>query len=1024
MSSSKDALGVPAAVSGSGSGTGNTARRRHKRSKSTSDARRSPLAHLSPTKSGRGPTTTHSSSASSAHSSPARRAVPRAAVGAGSDSTDALPVFGDASAPLLAADGSPAASDPAPASTHGSPTARRLVHSSTPIVRDKHRRAASFSSISRSRSGTRDASGHSGTLDSLEAGGSSGEDLAAEEEFHPTSRAPAQDWFAGGGVYVDGPTIRDAFGRTLQLRGVNLCGSSKLPTTPHADNPEHPEFYDTRNVSFIGRPLPLEDAHEHFSRLSHWGLTFVRLLVPWEALEHAGPGIYDEAYIDYLIKLCELMPKYGIRCFIDPHQDVWSRFSGGSGAPGWTFEVAGLDIRKFKATGAAHVHNAHVAGHCDCTVDPVTGVYTPNAKADASKTHGDLPHQPMLWPTNYTKLASATMFTLFFAGATFAPNRCIDGENIQHYLQRHYFAAYRHLAARVRHLDAVLGFEVMNEPHQGYVGLHSLERFDPMEALLLGDNPSALQSFCLGLGLEQEVEVWVKSWPIPSRKHSTRVLNAEGVRVWLPGYTCPWLEEGVYAFPDPEEYAGQPPEVLKPDYFTKHPRTKQAVDFNQDFYLPFINMYAVAIQQAFPDALILAEPIPQELPPVFTQQVPNLVYAPHWYDLKSVFSKAFDGFITHDVPALRVSRNLIAATYFGLQGAKRNYANQLRKLHATGKERVGNVPCVIGECGIPMDLNRRAAFDTGNYAHHNNFLDAVISAMEANLLHFTLWNYNPGNDNTHGDYWNGEDFSIFSPRQGVQYSLKSEERRNRRKNKIKAFALDPKVASAAAAAGASAGKRRGGGSAVAASSGSSSSGGEESAMARPSERSKLLTIPKDRDLSASAGSPVSPNTPFDITELFFNEDLQHHMGGRVLDAVIRPYAARVAGTPTKMEFDLKTLSFRLEFTTHKVKLQKDGMTGAYFKWLTTELPEECYETVVYVPKYHYGYESLVVSVSDGTWAYYKGEQTLFWRIHDAVPGGHHWLQLGVKSAPASPKSAGGKARNACARMLDGWCTVS
>ena len=34
--------------------------------------------------------------------------------------------------------------------------------------------------------------------------------------------------------------------------------------------------------------------------------------------------------------------------------------------------------------------------------------------------------------------------------------------------------------------------------------------------------------------------------------------------------------------------------------------------------------------------------------------------------------------------------------------------------------------------------------------------------MEANLLHFTLWNYNPLNDNTFGDYWNGEDFSIYS----------------------------------------------------------------------------------------------------------------------------------------------------------------------------------------------------------------------------------------------------------------------
>jgi hypothetical protein len=31
------------------------------------------------------------------------------------------------------------------------------------------------------------------------------------------------------------------------------------------------------------------------------------------------------------------------------------------------------------------------------------------------------------------------------------------------------------------------------------------------------------------------------------------------------------------------------------------------------------------------------------------------------------------------------------------------------------------------------------------------------------LLSFSLWNYNPTNDNTYGDHWNGEDFSIYSP---------------------------------------------------------------------------------------------------------------------------------------------------------------------------------------------------------------------------------------------------------------------
>jgi len=48
-------------------------------------------------------------------------------------------------------------------------------------------------------------------------------------------------------------------------------------------------FFDHRRVSFVGRPFPLEEAGEHFARLREWGLTFVRFLVTWEAIEHAGP---------------------------------------------------------------------------------------------------------------------------------------------------------------------------------------------------------------------------------------------------------------------------------------------------------------------------------------------------------------------------------------------------------------------------------------------------------------------------------------------------------------------------------------------------------------------------------------------------------------------------------------------------------------------------------------------------------------------------------------------------------------
>ena len=93
---------------------------------------------------------------------------------------------------------------------------------------------------------------------------------------------------------TDGIWFKDEAGRSLLLRGANLSGSSKLPTRPDGATYRRDGFFEHRDVSFVGRPFPLEEADEHLGRLRAWGLTFVRLLITWEAIEHAGPGQYDE----------------------------------------------------------------------------------------------------------------------------------------------------------------------------------------------------------------------------------------------------------------------------------------------------------------------------------------------------------------------------------------------------------------------------------------------------------------------------------------------------------------------------------------------------------------------------------------------------------------------------------------------------------------------------------------------------------------------------------------------------------
>ena len=74
----------------------------------------------------------------------------------------------------------------------------------------------------------------------------------------------------------------------------------------------------------------------------------------WEAVEHDGPGIYDEEYLDYVERIAAKAGEHGLALFVDPHQDAWSRF-GRDGAPIWTLEAAGFEPERLFASGAAHL---------------------------------------------------------------------------------------------------------------------------------------------------------------------------------------------------------------------------------------------------------------------------------------------------------------------------------------------------------------------------------------------------------------------------------------------------------------------------------------------------------------------------------------------------------------------------------------------------------------------------------------------------------------------------------------------
>jgi len=332
-------------------------------------------------------------------------------------------------------------------------------------------------------------------------------------------------------IHLDGPWFKDESGRVLLLHGVNLGGSSKVPAVPDGATFHAEGFFDHRNVSFINRPFPLDEADEHFSRLKAWGFNTLRFLVTWEGVEHSGPGIYDAGYLDYLHAVIQRAGEYGFSVFIDPHQDVWSRFTGVMVPPAGPLKSWEWILRNSKAPELPW-----------CTKPTAT-----------------VPR--MIWPTNNNKFAAATLFTLFFGGNDFAPHTRIDGIPVQEFLQSHYINAMMQVANKLADLPNVIGYNTLNEPARGYIGISNLNTH--FGELQMGVSPTPWQSMLLAAGLPQKVDILDRTY-FGVRKKGDGWLNQEQESLWLPGHEDIWQQSGVWKM----SRDGQP-QLLKPDYFQK-----------------------------------------------------------------------------------------------------------------------------------------------------------------------------------------------------------------------------------------------------------------------------------------------------------------------------------------------------------------------------------------------------------------------------------------------------------------------
>ena len=535
---------------------------------------------------------------------------------------------------------------------------------------------------------------------------------------------------------IDGARFRDSHDREVTFRGINVAGDAKFPRNPDMPSQQPERFFDGDNVSFVGRPFNDEEAHIHFGQLKRWGYNGIRYIFTWEALEHAGPGNYDEDFIAHTIKMLRIAKDYGFYAFMDPHQDVWSRFTGGSGAPLWTLYAAGFDPKTFPVNQAALVHNL--------SEDPAN-------------------YPKMLWPTNYSRLACQTMFTLFYAGRDFAPNAIIDGVNIQDYLTNHFIGACKHLAQRIHEAgdledECIIGWESMNEPSRGHIGWEDMTALPDDLKMKKGPMPTPWQSLLLGSGRAVEVEKWDMGGMGPAKK-GRELIDPQGTSAWIssneydakygfkrdPGWQlgqCLWAQNGVW---EPKE-----DKLLQKDYFWFEPKSSRKLSYERytnTYFMDHFRKFRDAIRSVHKDCMILMQSAVLEIPPSIKDTADDenrLIFATHYYDGLTLITKHWNKWWNVDV--FGVLRHKYSSPAFALRFGETAIRNCLRDqliaIRMEGLQYTGIHPTLFTEIGMPFDMDDKHAYKTGDYTSQIAAMDANHFALEGSgASGYTFWTY-------------------------------------------------------------------------------------------------------------------------------------------------------------------------------------------------------------------------------------------------------------------------------------------
>ncbi|QEL61587.1 hypothetical protein CJJ09_003734 [Candidozyma auris] len=528
------------------------------------------------------------------------------------------------------------------------------------------------------------------------------------------------------------------------------------------------------------------------------GFNTIRYLVTWEAIEHAGPEKYDHEFVKYTIEVLKIIHKVGgLYVFMECHQDVWSRYSGGQVLLFGRSMSSGLNSPTFQRQRRPFAERSEVRSGLR------SRVLSEDALDDKlQKTRCiDHVHVILCWKHVF-------------------PHLRINGQNIQTFLQKHHMRALGHLWYNVVHSlpemvkdGTLLGFESLNEPNCGLVG-HSHGPPPSKPALASRHYSNSLSMFPFGNGASGRGRCLQnhRFWPT---KDGSRLVDPKGKRAWLSAeeqqkYDAKygWRRSGwkngecIFAglkiwkwnkFADWDkinqmpldkrlEFSYQECSLRMPNYFNqvspKFPSTLKMKGSSSVLICIFINHFFVEYYKRFkkiirsisPNVFMLMEPPTLEPPPDLKNDDRGIVdektiYCPHYYDGLSLLMKTWND--KYNVDTLGIMRGRYLNPVLGLVVGERAIRNCIKKqfceIANECRENLGNIPVLMSETGMPFDMDGKRAYEDGRYTSQTAAIDALANALEGSRMHHTYWCYTSTNCHKWGDRWNNEDFSFWSP---------------------------------------------------------------------------------------------------------------------------------------------------------------------------------------------------------------------------------------------------------------------